>query len=171
VRPADGLQGQLGLYEVTFDGVTSYMSRQEVEALEASLEPTSPVGSDPTQQGGSDASRSPGLLVEKGPWQQPTACASAAARHADNAVSERRQRAAACTLIARRSATKNGHDEARWPADRRRESGASLHCRRCASCRGSRPSSISSSTSSTRVAADHHRLIAARHSSCFSPAV
>jgi len=71
VRPADGLQGQLGLYEVTANGVTSYMSQQEVEALEPSLEPTSPVGSDPTQQGGSDASRSPGLLVEKDPGSNP----------------------------------------------------------------------------------------------------
>ena len=71
VRPADGLQGQLGLYEVTLDGITSYMSQQEVEALEQSLEPTSPGGTDPTQQGGSDASRAPGLLVERDPGGNP----------------------------------------------------------------------------------------------------
>jgi hypothetical protein len=62
VRPADGLQGQLGLYEVTIDGATSYMTAQEVQDLEQTLESSPTAANDPTQQHGSDASRSGGLL-------------------------------------------------------------------------------------------------------------
>ena len=64
VRPADGLRGQLGLYEVTIGGATSYMTAQEVHDLGQAMESSPAPGSDPTQQHGADASRSGGLLEE-----------------------------------------------------------------------------------------------------------
>ena len=71
VRAADGLHGLVGLYEVTIDGATHYMTEQDVQQLGQSPEPTAPPGGDPTQQHGDDASRAPGLLIEKDPGGIP----------------------------------------------------------------------------------------------------